>query len=182
MKQQGKGTYTRGYLPHRDYPGQIQFITIRLWDSLPAEVLDSLEREYPDPLRRSVRLQDLLDAGRGSCLLEQPAVYAIVEETLFWLDEHDKCDLFEWVIMPNHVHLIARIHVTLKRFVSSLKSFTTLEINRLMDREGALWMKGYFDRMIRDERHFARVRYYLRQNPVKAGLVESEDEWPPWRS
>ena len=39
-------------------------------------------------------------------------------------------------------------------------------------------MPDYFDRFIRNERHFTATVEYIRQNPVKAGLVDTPEEWP----
>ncbi|MBP6002438.1 MAG: hypothetical protein KA746_03280 [Pyrinomonadaceae bacterium] len=50
-----------------------------------------------------------------------------------------------------------------------------------MDRKGQFWAKEYFDRYIRDQRHFASTIKYIEQNPVKARLCRTPDEWP-WGS
>ena len=56
-------------------------------------------------------------------------------------------------------------------------SFTAREANRLLGREGRVWMPDYFDRYVRDEHHLEAARQYIRRNPVKAGLCESEDQY-----
>ncbi|HZY42050.1 MAG TPA: transposase, partial [Anaerolineae bacterium] len=60
----------------------------------------------------------------------------------------------------------------------SWKSFTAQQANRLLNRTGEFWAREYYDRFIRDERHFAQTVTYIEQNPVKAGLVESAEAWP----
>lgn len=45
----------------------------------------------------------------------------------------------------------------------------------------ALWMREYWDRYVRDERHYLQVVEYIHQNPVKAGLCASAAAWP-WSS
>ena len=44
-----------------------------------------------------------------------------------------------------------------------------------------LWMRDYWDRYIRNDRHFENVVLYIHQNPVKAGLCEHAEDWP-WSS
>jgi len=44
-----------------------------------------------------------------------------------------------------------------------------------------VWHREYWDRFIRNERHFQQVVEYIHQNPVKAGLVERPEQWP-WSS
>jgi len=50
------------------------------------------------------------------------------------------------------------------------------------DRESeGVWMREYWDRYIRDERHFQKAVSYIHENPVKAGLVGKAEDWP-WSS
>lgn len=42
---------------------------------------------------------------------------------------------------------------------------------------GPVWHREYWDRFIRNDRHFQQVVEYIHQNPVKAGLVERPQEW-----
>ena len=53
----------------------------------------------------------------------------------------------------------------------SWKSFSAGKANRLLERFGRFWARDYFDRYIRDERHFAQTVLYIHNNPVQAGLV-----------
>ncbi|WDE98878.1 transposase [Lentisphaera profundi] len=41
-----------------------------------------------------------------------------------------------------------------------------------------LWQNEYWDRFIRNENHFQNAIHYILENPVKAGLVNSEGKWP----
>jgi hypothetical protein len=62
-----RGWHERGYLPHRDEPGLIQFVTFRLADSFP----EALRSEWAhlwrieDDRQRRTQLEDYLDKGRG---------------------------------------------------------------------------------------------------------------------
>jgi hypothetical protein len=49
--------------------------------------------------------------------------------------------------------------------------------NRLLGQTGAFWEPDYFDRYIRDQAHYDVAVYYIHENPVKAGLVTSAEEW-----
>lgn len=42
---------------------------------------------------------------------------------------------------------------------------------------GPVWQREYYDRFIRDENHYEKVVEYIRENPVKAGLVEHAEDW-----
>jgi REP element-mobilizing transposase RayT len=56
----------------------------------------------------------------------------------------------------------------------SWKSFSSRKINSLLQRGGGLWQRDYFDRLVRDEKHFANCVRYIRKNPTKAHLRETE--------
>jgi len=171
---------SRGYLPHFDAPGLVQSITFRLDDALPAEVVAHLKHEHggqPDSVKRQ-RLEAYLDAGHGCCHLLIPKVARLVEDALLHFDGR-RYRLLEWVLMPNHVHVLVETleGYPLSGVVQSWKSFTAKEANRLLGREGAFWQPEYFDRAIRDERHLSAVTRYIRGNPVIAGLVTAESSW-----
>lgn len=179
-----KDWYTRGYLPHLDREGKTQFITFRLHDSLPAHLLDAWRQELrgiPDKERlkeENVRIMRHLDAGSGACHLRLPEIARLVESTL--LRFHDeRYDLQAWVVMPNHVHVLARPFPgeSLPKIVHSWKSYTAHEANRLLGQEGAFWYREFYDRYIRDEEHYANVVRYIEHNPVKAGLCARAAEF-----
>jgi putative DNA methylase len=123
-----------------------------------------------------------LDAGYGTCLLRHAGAAACVVET--W--RHFACaryTLHAWVVMPNHVHvLITPSHGwRVSKIMQSWKSYTAKRIRRLVGGCGGVWQREYWDRAIRNERHFAAAVEYIHANPVKASLVTSADEWP-WSS
>jgi REP element-mobilizing transposase RayT len=64
--------------------------------------------------------------------------------------------LLAWVVMPNHVHVLIETMTghTLAAVLHSWKSYTAKEANRLLGRTGDFWQPEYFDRFIRDDRHF----------------------------
>ena len=118
----------RGRLPHWERENAIYFITFRLADSLPQSVLDKIDSERNSILslaRRqsreltpsenehlnhlsTVRIQQYLDAGIGSCSLRHAEIAAAVTTSLTFFDEK-RYRLFAWCVMPNHVHVVARI-------------------------------------------------------------------------
>jgi len=49
--------------------------------------------------------------------------------------------------------------------------------NRLLDRSGDFWHRDYFDRCIRNDRHFHAAIAYIEANPVRAGLCSNNEQW-----
>ena len=175
------GWHSRGYLPHYDRPGLIQMITFRLADALPAAVLLQLRQEAKG--RGSAtwrqRQEELLDAGYGACYLREARVARVVESALLYFDRI-RYRLLAWVVMPNHLHVLIETlpGPTITQVVYSWKSLTAREVNKLFSLTGQFWQRDYFDRVIRDERHFANAVKYIHNNPVKARLVQLTEDWP----
>jgi putative transposase len=176
------GRYHRGHLPHYDADNITQFITFRLADSLPLAILRGIE------YRRAIgaiseadyyqEIDDYLDVGEGPTYLRHPKIADAVAETLVKFDVI-KYELFDWVVMPNHAHVLLTPDpkYLLADIMHSIKSYTANIANKLLGREGRFWSPEYFDRFIRDRGHFAAVRKYIVNNPVKAGLSRSAGEW-----
>ena len=105
------GWHSRGYLPHFDSSEVTQHVTFHLADSLPADAvahmaaeLDLIDPEKRDTERRR-RMEALIDAGHGSCLLREPRHAQLVQTSLLAFDS-TRYRLLAWVVMPNHVHVL----------------------------------------------------------------------------
>lgn len=125
------------------------------------------------------RVEAYVDAGRGACWLGRSDVANLLTDHL--LAMHGKLfDLKSWVIMPNHVHLLAGIgwQINLAQVMKQLKGASARDINGLVGRSGTLWFREYFDRYIRDEEHYANTVGYIERNPIKAGLCLAPEDWP----
>jgi REP element-mobilizing transposase RayT len=186
MKHVPRGWHSRGYLPHYDDGEKQQTITYRLADSLPAAVVAKLEEQALGDENRRTEIEHYLDASHGCCVLRKPACAEAVLENWRHFDEA-RYRLHAWVVMPNHVHvLIAPIGAAaLSEIVQSWKSYTAKVILSHCP-PGAfalnhVWQPDYYDRFIRNERHYAAAVDYIHQNPVKAGLVARAEDWP-WSS
>ena len=84
----------------------------------------------------------------------------------------DRYHLGEWVIMPNHVHVLVTPlgEHKLSDIVHSWKSFTANQINKALNRRGKVWQEEYYDRIIRGPQHLYLVEQYIHNNPQKAGI------------
>jgi len=189
MKKSSKDTYPSnflnpkkeiyihgGALPHWQQQDSIYFVTWRLGDALPQELLKRIRREN-ELLNSSgentwilVELEKYLDFGSGSCVLKDSIIR---EKLIAGLHARNDVDyeLHAYVIMPNHVHLVVELNdCKLDRIVGIWKGGSARQINRLLDRDGRLWQKGYWDRIIRSYEHWERCIRYILRNPERAGL------------
>src|SRR5437867_3864944 len=174
-----RGWHSRGYLPHFDAPGTQQFLTWRLADSLPLSRRSEWEHllRIEDERVKQIQLEAYLDKGHGACVLRRGDVAETVERTFLFDDGH-RCRLLAWVIMPNHVHLLVEMWQTpLSKLLHSWKILSSKRANALLGRSGQLWQEDYRDRYMRDEEHYWKTVRYIENNPVKAGLVKSPEQW-----
>lgn len=178
----------RGKFPHREYK-QFQFITYRLYDSVPQKVVNDWKEELKitqmtmpnDPKVQELRkrIDKYEDAGYGQCFLKDDKIAAMVQENLFHFDGI-RYNILRWCIMPNHVHVLIEVKEgwTLSSIMHGWRSYTAHQANKILGRKGDFWMDEYFDRFIRDERHMETVINYIDNNPIKAGLVDEAYKWP----
>jgi len=177
--------HSRGYLPHFNQTGKQQHVTVHLGDSLPKaewaafQVELALLPEEQRALEKYKKVQEWLDAGYGSCILRRPEIARLVEETLQFFNGQ-RYSITSWCVMPNHFHVLfaTRSGWTLRKVVASWKKFTARQICTISpDQPRPVWHEEYWDRFMRDEDHFQNTISYIHENPVKAGLCNSTEEW-----
>ncbi|MDB4554281.1 transposase [Akkermansiaceae bacterium] len=170
-------------LPHWHQDDTYVFITWRLADSLPEKVVALLKSErdkwlncQPKPWslkdqiafnrRFTLKFEEILDDAHGSCCLRYPAIAQIIADAFLHFHE-DRYHLDSFVVMPNHVHLLLKLSPghPLDKVVQSLKRFTSRDINKALNRDNTLWQSGYWDRLIRSQKHLNWTRQYILDNP-----------------
>jgi putative transposase len=141
---------TRRNLPHMQEPGHFYFLT---WRCHPGIRLSSSE-----------------------CTI-------VFEALQYW--DCTKWKIFTTVVLPDHVHALVQplphpgggiYH--LAEILHSVKSFTSHKISDLRGRMGSLWQDESYDRIVRDEAEFLEKWNYIRNNPAKAGLADSPENYP----
>ncbi len=143
----------------------------------------------------------LLDkASHGPTWLAQPAIAQLVAEALH---KHDgkEYELFAFSVMSNHVHVVfqllpveegsslspsakrTKVRSTTSEYpvtdsLRLVKGATAHDANKMLARSGAFWQHESYDHVIRNGVELERTIWYVLNNPVKAGLVDS---WQQWR-
>jgi putative transposase len=81
-----------------------------------------------------------------------------------------------YAIMPDHVHLFVAVgsDSTLSLWVGGLKRAISVGLQI----KHRLWQPGFFDHIVRSNESYAKKWEYVRENPVRAGLVKQTDDWP----
>ena len=150
-----------------------------------------------------------LDEDQDACL-NDPRIADVIRSNLYHHNAV-KYHLLAYCLMPNHVHVLLQpidvaaggspaVFATgeppvatlavgeqpdrlspLARIMHSLKSYTAHEANRILHRTGPFWQTESYDHWVRDGEELERIVGYIRENPVKAGLVQRPEQWP-WSS
>lgn len=94
--------------------------------------------------------------------------------------EHD-IHVGRYVLMPDHLHLFVEIAAsadrTLSAWAKSLKNSLSKHW-RTLGIASPHSQKGFFDHLLRSDESYAQKWDYVRQNPVRAGLIADADAWP----
>ena len=86
--------------------------------------------------------------------------------------------LHAFVVMPNHVHLLATPSVPLPKLMKSLKGITAKRANAILALTGnRFWQEESYDRLVRNQQEFENIRNYIEANPVRAGLAREASEY-----
>ena len=79
--------------------------------------------------------------------------------------------LLQYVIMPNHIHMILFIPYDNGRILSSPTSILTVvgQMKRYVSKKigVAIWQRSFHDHVVRDERDYEKIAKYIYENPIK---------------
>jgi len=200
-----KDIYYRRNLPHFHPEGYPLFITFRLADSLPVEVLRELkaqregelnglknpspDEKYAIEKKHFGRYDKWLDScAFGPRWLGDMNIAEIVAKKIHSMnDKH--FHLVAYCIMLNHVHLLIKSITNIlprqekaskypiPESLRLLKGSTARICNLTLKRTGHFWHHESYDHYVRDEQELERVIKYILYNPVKARLAENWKEW-----
>lgn len=191
-------------LPHWEQVNAYYFITWRTADSIPREAIEQWQAERQawlaahgmDPTvedwqreveklperdhhefyqRFTARWHTMLDDCHGECVLRQPDTRILIEENLRHQDGV-KYTLEAFVVMPNHVHVLAGVPGLgeMKRLCRNLKRYTAGRINAMLGKEGQFWQWESFDHVVRSPASLEKFKKYILDNPAKARLKAGE--------
>ena len=191
------------FRPHWSQSGAIVFLTFRTHDSIPQEVIHRWEREKQDWMHRRGHpaeqhwtkilanldpkelaeftkqfercREDFLDTCHGRCLLRRPELAATVADSLLHFDG-DRYRMGDFVIMPNHVHLLAAFGTedALVTQCDSWLHYMAFRINQTLREKGKFWQQEPFDHLVRSPEQYAYLRKYIANNGKKAKLSPGE--------
>ncbi len=99
-------------------------------------------------------------------------------------DHGHKIILYAAVVMPDHVHLVLSVlrnesgwPYELSSILQGLKSASAHSVNRVLLTSGPVWQDESFDHVLRSNESLKEKLEYIRQNPVRRGLVDAPEEY-----
>ena len=116
----------------------------------------------------------------GRSIFQSERSASLLIETLFDYRAKSKYELHEFVVMPNHIHLLLTPSpdLTLERVMQFIKGGYSHRAGQQLGPSLGIWARGYVDHRIRDEQDYRSHREYIHQNPVRKGLASSPEQFP----
>lgn len=202
-------SYYRRNLPHWHPSNAAIFLTCRLYGSLPqnsvlqlrnSQILFEREIEHAKNLNSKIaelrlrhykklfaRVDAILDKAEfGPRWLSRVEIAELVERAI--LKRYAELyQLWAYVVMSNHIHLLLRpkssllnenCSTPLSTITKGIKGYVSREANLILNRTGErFWQQESFDHWPRDRAEFYRIIAYIENNPVKAGLLNRPEDW-----
>jgi putative transposase len=87
--------------------------------------------------------------------------------------------LHEFVIMPNHLHLLLTVsrEISIEKAVQLVKGNFSYRAKRELNFQFLIWHRGFSEVRIYDVEAYIVRKKYIRENPVKAGRVSEASAW-----
>ena len=98
-------------------------------------------------------------------------------DVLFHYRDQKNYLLHEFVLMPDHFHLLTTPILSLERALQLIKGGFSYRAKKELGFNGEIWEKGCYDRRVRDIEDYQAFRRYIRENPVKKGLASADQEY-----
>ena len=94
--------------------------------------------------------------------------------------EQGKFSMHEFVVMPDHVHLLLTVgsEISIERAVQFIKGGFAYRAGKELGFQAPVWQKGFSEVRVLDVTSYERFTTYIRNNPVRAGLSSEPGGFP----
>jgi putative transposase len=88
--------------------------------------------------------------------------------------------LHDFVVMPDHVHLLIEVgdDMTIEKAMQLIKGRFSHRLSHEFGYKGEVWQRGFTEVQVMNKQNFEAYHAYIAENPVKAGLAASTEEYP----
>ena len=101
-------------------------------------------------------------------------------KTLLRYRDAGEVQLHEFVIMPNHIHLLLSVDEdhTVGRTMQMVKGGFSHALHENGPKRTAVWQPSYYEHRVRNMEEYGRMRCYIHNNPVHRGLAKMASAYP----
>jgi putative transposase len=116
----------------------------------------------------------------GRRLLQSERNVGLLIDVLRSLVAEHKFKLHDFVVMPDHVHLLIEVldEMTIEKAMQFIKGRFSHRLSQEFGYKGEVWQRGFTEVQVMNQQSFEAHRAYVAENPVKAGLAASAEEYP----
>jgi putative transposase len=116
----------------------------------------------------------------GRKLLQSERNAELLIDVMRSLVAEHRFEVHDFVIMPNHLHLLLTVHdeMTIEKAMQLIKGRFSHRLSHEFGFKGEVWHRGFTEEQVMGRESFEGHSNYIAQNPVKAGLAVSVDEFP----
>jgi putative transposase len=111
-------------------------------------------------------------------ILQSDRMARLFVNVLLHYRQQEKYLLHEFVVMPDHFHLLITPVQALERSMQLIKGGFSYRAKKELDFAHGIWQPSYYDRRVRDWEEYFSFREYIRHNPVKRSLGQSPEQYP----
>lgn len=116
--------------------------------------------------------------AEGRRLLQSERMASLLIEIMFEQRQLGEYFLHDFVVMPNHLHVLLTVSGTISKAVRLIKGRFAHDARARFDIRLQIWQRGFSEHAIRDARDYVAHQHYIWQNPVKARKVVAPEEFP----
>lgn len=118
--------------------------------------------------------------AEGKALLQTDRMAILFAEVLRAYMREGKFTVHDFVVMRNHVHLLITVgaEMTIEKAMQLIKGNFSYRARTELGFKSEIWQQGFTDRQVRDEQGFRADQLYIYNNPVKAGMARTAEEFP----
>ena len=117
-------------------------------------------------------------AFQKQSLFQSERMARLFLDVLFSYRRQRRYLLHEFVLMPDHFHVLITPTETLERALQLIKGGLSFRAKKELGFGGEIWEKSFHDRRVRDWEEYCAFRRYIHMNPVKRGLVAVPEQYP----
>jgi putative transposase len=113
-------------------------------------------------------------------LFRREADYRFFIDKIEQYKNNHRVDVITFCIMPNHFHMLIYAReesVDISRFMKSLQHSYAFYFKRNYGSEGHVFESRYKHKLVKDPIYLSNIIAYIKNNPVRKGLVDSADKW-----